>query len=39
MCIPVKDTQAHTFITSFSSDEVPRVGKLQPADQNQEPTV
>ena len=39
MCISVKGTRAHTFITSFSPDEVPRVGKLQPADQNQEPTV
>ena len=35
--IPVKGTQAHAFITSFSPEEVPRIGKLQPADQSQEP--
>ena len=35
--IPVKGTQAHAFITSFSPEEVPRIGNLQPADQSQEP--
>ena len=35
--IPVKGTQAHAFITSFAPDELPRVGKLQPADSSQEP--
>lgn len=38
MCgIPVKGTQAHAFITSFAPDEMPHVGKLQPADSSQEP--
>lgn len=35
--IPVKGTQAHAFITSFTPDEMPLVGKLQPADSSQEP--
>lgn len=33
--IPVKGTQAHAFVTSFTPDEVP-LGKLQPADVSQE---
>lgn len=37
--IPVKGTQAHAFITSFTPDELPLVGKLQPADASQEPKV
>ena len=35
--IPVKGTQAHAFITSFTPDEFPHVGKLQPVDKSQEP--
>ena len=35
--IPVKGTQAHAFITSFTPKELPLVGKLQPADSSQEP--
>ena len=37
--IPVKGTQAHAFITSFTPNELPLVGKLQPADASQEPKV
>lgn len=35
--IPVKGTQAHAFITSFTPDELPSVGKLQPTDKSKEP--
>lgn len=35
--IPVKGTQAHAFITSFTPEELPRVDKLRPKDSNQEP--
>ena len=35
--IPVKGTQAHAFITSFTPEELPLVGKLQPKDSSQEP--
>ncbi|XP_068705642.1 nicotinate phosphoribosyltransferase-like [Montipora foliosa] len=34
--IPVRGTQAHAFITSFTPDELQKVGKLQPADSSQE---
>lgn len=33
----MKGTQAHAFITSFTPNEMPHVGKLQPADSSQEP--
>ena len=33
----MKGTQAHAFITSFTPEELPHVGKLQPADPSQEP--
>lgn len=35
--IPVKGTQAHAFITSFTPDELPSVGTLQPTDKSKEP--
>ena len=35
--IPVKGTQAHAFITSFTPNELPLVGKLQPKDTSREP--
>ena len=35
--IPVKGTQAHAFVTSYTSAEVSLVGKLQPADPTKQP--
>ena len=33
----MRGTQAHAFTTSFTPDELQKVGKLQPADASQEP--